>query len=220
SPRGGFDQQGTVSSGEGRSRHGSFRKRVSGCGAAAVAAFSSCASGEHVRSNSLRNLRRSKTISLSESGQQTVGAHLEYSVENEEGKRRVEWVDEASGFAFREFSLDPPQYDASSPDELCLISACNFFGLEFASRPSLMDIELEFTSTFMIELLLRWKQEAEARASKRVLGRTSDQGECGGGEPGLSSVPGFPDMTERLLLKQLERAHKIILGQQHQGYAA
>lgn len=222
--RGGLDQLGTASSGEGRSRQGSLRRRVSGCGAAAVAALSSCASGEHVRSRSLGSLRRSRTVSLAECKQRAMDSQLDYSLENGGGSRRVEWVDEASGFAFREFSLEAPQYDASSPDELCLISACNFFGLEFAARPSLMDIELEFTSTFMIELLLRWKQEAEMRVNKRVADRwkiNTSQGDAGvGGDRSPSGVPGFTDMTEQLLLKQLERAQKIISGQQSHGPAS
>ncbi|SBS86795.1 P-type ATPase, putative [Plasmodium ovale curtisi] len=41
-----------------------------------------------------------------------------------------------------------PQYDASSPDELALISTSLYLGCEFVNRPNLTTIEIELTSTF------------------------------------------------------------------------
>ncbi|CBZ53064.1 putative phospholipid-transporting P-type ATPase [Neospora caninum Liverpool] len=194
------------------------RKRRRGIGSAAVAALSSCAGGggQALRKVSRPRLRRSQTISIGDKMEHQTRGEGEDGVPGRDAfapdPRRTEWVDEASGFAFREFDEAPPQYDASSPDELCLISACNYFGLEFAARPSLMDVELELTSSFMVELLLGWKREVEARKTDRERGR---EAESAGGrslpEDERSGLE-FTEMTRRLIVKQLERAQRLVAG--------
>ncbi|CAA9987868.1 P-type ATPase, putative [Plasmodium knowlesi strain H] len=47
-----------------------------------------------------------------------------------------------------------PQYDASSPDELALISTALYLGCEFVNRPNLTRIEIELTSTFAQRFIL------------------------------------------------------------------
>ncbi|ANQ07826.1 P-type ATPase [Plasmodium coatneyi] len=47
-----------------------------------------------------------------------------------------------------------PQYDASSPDELALISTALYLGCEFVNRPNLTTIEIELTSTFAQRFIL------------------------------------------------------------------
>ncbi|KEG02933.1 ATPase [Plasmodium vinckei vinckei] len=47
-----------------------------------------------------------------------------------------------------------PQYDASSPDELALISTSLYLGCEFINRPNLRTIEIELTSTFAQRFVL------------------------------------------------------------------
>ncbi|KEP66507.1 UNVERIFIED_CONTAM: proton ATPase, putative [Hammondia hammondi] len=216
----------------GASEQSSRRRKAGGrqgIGSAAVAALSSCAGGAaRLRKVSLPRLRRSHTVSVAE--------QMEGKTREEEGEapvsedafdvcpRRTEWVDEASGFAFREFDEAPPQYDASSPDELCLISACNYFGLEFAGRPSLMEVELELTSSFMVELLLGWKREAEA--SRKAAGSRSPgpgahaHRRCGDPQKGGSgSSADFTEMTRQLIVKQLERAQRLVAGPQRRSEA-
>ncbi|EPT29287.1 proton ATPase, putative [Toxoplasma gondii ME49] len=223
--------------GRGARRRGSseqrFRRRKAGgrqgISSAAVAALSSCAGGAaRLRKVSLPRLRRSHTVSVAE--------QMEGKAREAEGEapvwedafdicpRRTEWVDEASGFAFREFDEAPPQYDASSPDELCLISACNYFGLEFAGRPSLMEVELELTSSFMVELLLGWKREVEV--SRKAAGLRSpgpgahEDRRCGyPRKDGNGSSTDFTEMTRQLIVKQLERAQRLVAGPQRRSEA-
>ncbi|EUD73986.1 ATPase [Plasmodium vinckei petteri] len=47
-----------------------------------------------------------------------------------------------------------PQYDASSPDELALISTSLYLGCEFINRPNLRTIEIELTSSFAQRFVL------------------------------------------------------------------
>ncbi|CRG94269.1 P-type ATPase, putative [Plasmodium gallinaceum] len=47
-----------------------------------------------------------------------------------------------------------PQYDASSPDELALISTSLYLGCEFVNRPNLTTIEIELTSAFAQRFIL------------------------------------------------------------------
>lgn len=65
------------------------------------------------------------------------------------------WKDKASGLYFRKYDDgEGRRYDAASPDELALVSTARYLGLEFSSRPGLLEVELNLTSTMISEVFL------------------------------------------------------------------
>ncbi|PHJ23489.1 proton atpase [Cystoisospora suis] len=107
------------------------------------------------------------------------------------------WRDQASGLFFRNYNekeRNEYHYDAASPDELALVSTARYLGLEFSSRPSLLEVEVNFTSTIISEVFLTPSQANAVRRcflpknSKSHPQRPDKRTTAGGGDALNSSV--------------------------------
>lgn len=108
--------------------------------------------------------------------------------------------DQASGLFFRKYSekeRNQYHYDAASPDELALVSTARYLGLEFSSRPSLLEVEVNFTSTVVSEVFL---SPSQANAVRRCFlpknwksyQQISDKRPRGGDAANPSVIPVLP----------------------------
>ncbi|PFH32221.1 hypothetical protein BESB_021620 [Besnoitia besnoiti] len=77
--------------------------------------------------------------------------------------KKVEWTDDGCDLRLTSLQAERPTYDASSPDELALVSTAQYLGLEFAARRNLFEVELHITSSIAADTLLPPKQAREAR---------------------------------------------------------
>ncbi|CRG99765.1 P-type ATPase, putative [Plasmodium relictum] len=67
---------------------------------------------------------------------------------------KIKVYDKETKLNYTYITQTQPQYDASSPDELALISTSLYLGCEFVNRPNLTTIEIELTSSFSQRFIL------------------------------------------------------------------
>ncbi|SOS76598.1 P-type ATPase, putative [Plasmodium sp. gorilla clade G1] len=83
---------------------------------------------------------------------------MDNNEDDNNNNEKLKIYDKETDIVYTYITQTQPQYDASSPDELALISTSLYLGCEFVNRPNLTTIEIELTSTFAQRFILGEKK--------------------------------------------------------------
>ncbi|SOV20934.1 P-type ATPase, putative [Plasmodium sp. DRC-Itaito] len=99
---------------------------------------------------------------------------MDNNEDDNNNNEKLKIYDKETDMVYTYITQTQPQYDASSPDELALISTSLYLGCEFVNRPNLTTIEIELSSTFAQRFILGEKKFEKFLEKKKIYEKEFD----------------------------------------------